>query len=838
MFDVRCFIVDVRMLTSSIRHQTSNIFFVAVLIGTLAGSAGADETAYNFAVQLYRNSQWQQAATAFAETLSDDSQDSARSVAAHFYQGECLMQLEDYSKAREHYRIVLKQASTGPYAQRALFRIGESSWLANDADSSKPLLQEFVRTYPHDALAAYALTYLGEIELLGGNPEQSIAAYQTVVERFSHTSHVNKARLGLAKSLLAAGRTDEVHLALARLISEENAPFVGEALLILGRSHYEAGEYDVALEKFRRISLSFPEHRLVSQAKLAAGWSLWKLGVFEEVADEVASLAEKPKWIVDANYLIGMAEYGQDNWPGAVQRLNQALEGAENHPGRDAILFYLGENCLRDGQVDAAAKWFQTLGEQHPHSRWADDALWGIARIAQKGHEVDKFQTAVVQLQNRFPKSHYLDRLKQLQTGEEEYIALPYENDILNEAAGLQRDGLFDAALAAYHELLDQKKIGRTHSEALRLTAQLHNQLAQYPEANRLFKQFLDQYPDSVHAAEVISELAWIGNQTGNLDVAATKFQTLYENFPQSPQALEAAYWLAHAAADKEEDGQAATYVDWLFDRLAKQSESRPKSLWEQTILLKCQLAAASDQWQEIKEQLAQESKTLNEEFEDGPRKTRAFFWLAEAEFRTGHPNEALALFDQLVEQTKNSEEPWIAMVPLRRAQLRSRRQQWTEVLKILGKAGGLRLETLGKKNPKASFPLQYEVDYLRGRAHAGLGEMTSARREYRRVLNDKTASGTTTETMAQWMIGETFFHQNDYSRARQAYRKVIDGHTRPEWQARAALQEGKCWELEQNWEEAKAVYSNAIKQWQGSDSAAQLKARLKWANSQTTQRR
>jgi len=78
------------------------------------------------------------------------------------------------------------------------------------------------------------------------------------------------------------------------------------------------------------------------------------------------------------------------------------------------------------------------------------------------------------------------------------------ENELLNEAVGLQRDGRFDAALAAYHELLDQNPIGRTHSEALRRTAQLHRQLAQFAEAGRLFQKFLGQYPDSEHAPEVM----------------------------------------------------------------------------------------------------------------------------------------------------------------------------------------------------------------------------------------------------------------------------------------------------------------------------------------------
>ena len=76
MFDVRCLIFDVKLFTSSIRHQTSNIFSVAVLIGTFGATAVADETTFDLAIRLYQQAQWQQAATAFAEAVPADSQDS------------------------------------------------------------------------------------------------------------------------------------------------------------------------------------------------------------------------------------------------------------------------------------------------------------------------------------------------------------------------------------------------------------------------------------------------------------------------------------------------------------------------------------------------------------------------------------------------------------------------------------------------------------------------------------------------------------------------------------------------------------------------------------------
>ena len=116
------------------------------------------------------------------------------------------------------------------------------------------------------------------------------------------------------------------------------------------------------------------------------------------------------------------------------------------------------------------------------------------------------------------------------------------------------------------------------------------------------------------------------------------------------------------------------------------------------------------------------------------------------------------------------------AMVPLRRAQLAARRQQWTKCLNFV--------EELNQRHP--DFELAYEADYLRGRALAGRGQMSAARESYQRVLNNPNAQQTETAAMAQWMIGETYFHQYDLPRAREVYLKVIEQHPKPEWQARA----------------------------------------------------
>ena len=394
--------------------------------------------------------------------------------------------------------------------------------------------------------------------------------------------------------------------------------------------------------------------------------------------------------------------------------------------------------------------------------------------------------------------------------------------ELLDKAAGLQRAGRLESAQATYKELLGQELSGTLREELLRRSARLNYQLAQYQQSRELYQKQLQEFPQGKHAPEGLAMLAWVHLAEGETDYADQQFRLLHAKFPQSAQAPEAAYWLALTSADEKDSVEALRYVDWLIRELSpaeKRSSERLKQIWHRGLCLKCQLAAETEQWHAIKDLLAENYEHMDE----GAYRTKVLFWSAEAEFRTRNFDQARLHLSELQSRTIGIHEPWVAMVPLRRAQLAARRQQWSEVLKII--------EPFEKNY--LDFQLRYEVDYLKGRALAGCGKMSAARRSYQRVLENLSAQNTETAARAQWMIGETFFHQRDYTRAREAYTQVLEYQSESDWQARAALQAGKCWELQEDWKQARSVYKQALNRWHASESGTQLQARLRWTEKQ-----
>jgi len=298
----------------------------------------------------------------------------------------------------------------------------------------------------------------------------------------------------------------------------------------------------------------------------------------------------------------------------------------------------------------------------------------------------------------------------------------------------------------------------------------------------------------------------------------------MLEKFPQSPQADEAAYWLALAAADVKDSETAHIFIDVILKSWNQQEEAtrdRHNLIRGQALCLKCQLAAEEDSWHEIRKLLSSHDWRS----ETGLITSRLYYWEAESDFRLGEYIAARKKYESIQLLTVGLTEPWIPMVPLRLAQLAARQQQWKHVLELV--------KDIDVSHPE--FELAYEADYLRGRALAGLGQMSEARGAYQEVLRNELTGGLETAAMSQWMIGETFFHQHDYENALDAYQQVMLKHRFPEWQSRAALQAGKCAELEGRWQEAIQLYQQALESWQDTEVAGLLSGRLEWSQRQAT---
>jgi len=101
------------------------------------------------------------------------------------------------------------------------------------------------------------------------------------------------------------------------------------------------------------------------------------------------------------------------------------------------------------------------------------------------------------------------------------------------------------------------------------------------------------------------------------------------------------------------------------------------------------------------------------------------------------------------------------------------------------------------------------------------------ARDHYQQVIDSTDGSGTETAAIAQWRIGETFFHQNKHKDAIAAYSKTNANYGFEKWNSAALIQAGKCQEHLGNWQHAVKLYSQLLERYPTSEYVVDTRERL-----------
>lgn len=372
----------------------------------------------------------------------------------------------------------------------------------------------------------------------------------------------------------------------------------------------------------------------------------------------------------------------------------------------------------------------------------------------------------------------------------------------------LAREHQEDAALAMFDLVVERYPKTPAVPEALLESARILARLRQFDAALKTYSRIVEEFPQFEKTDAACYERAWVLYDTNRRDEAYAAFEQVYKEHRNGKVWADATYRLARQAL---EQGDAKT-AERLTEELLAHSSGSPDA--DDALALRWRLAAARQDWRAVDAAAAR----LLAESPRSPLATAAEFWRAEAAFRQNDRKGAEERFDAIWEKHRGNREDWVAAVRLRRAQLAAAAEKWDDAHQIA-------VET---KEQFPEFPQTYELDYVIGRSLAAKGEFSDARDAYFRVISSEQGGKTETAAMAQWMIGETFFHQEDFDTAAKAYLRVEILYDFPEWEALALLQAGKCHEKLQQSKEAADLYRRLIEQFPENRFAADAKNRLK----------
>lgn len=713
--------------------------------------------------------EWDVAAATLLAAAADGDQ-LPLGAALHFHAGDALVQAGKLDEAKAQFELALQRWPESEFADDCWLGKLHVALAAGDHAGLDQLAAEFVQRFPKSLL-------------------------QTSVERTQ------------ARSFLARKQPGEAIKLLERLTSAAATPApagttaLSDAAHDAATNHYllalaylDAERFDDALKALEPV-LALPSGDLKLDGQRAQATALVALGKdAEAVAPLRAYVAahaqgDEAAW-GRAELAIALARCQQ--WEQAKQTYAELLSQHAGHKLIPPTAAALAEAALAAEDKTWSAELFASLARDENPPEYIARGLSGVAWSEYKAGEAAQAAGTFEQLLKRFP-----------------------ENPLAAEAA-LVRGQILEQlnepqqALAMYRRVIGDYAGSPQLASALLGAARLSERLELDAEAAALYERLDKEFPNLPEHESVLYEWAWTLKKLNKPAEADLQFERLRSAMPRSPFWADAVYRLAeHANQAKDYDR-----ADQLLSELLA-GDPDPKVM-PHALYLQAQVAVGAEKWDRVAAPL----KRLAAEFPESPLLPLASYFAAEAAYRQGDYEAAGKQFEELAEAQRGGQAKWLPMVALRQAQIFALQKKWPEALDLA--------QQIAAQHP--DFEQQYEVDYLIGRCLANEGRFDDARSAYRKVTRSETGGKTETAAMAQWMIGESYFHQKNYETAVREYLKTEILYAYPTWQAGALLQAGKCHEILGEWKQASELYARLLKTYPETTFAEEASKRLREA--------
>lgn len=791
------------------RGDSRAIEYYSELLRAFPGSAHAAEARLQLGIQYYRNGGLSDAMHQFGlvETdypLADSPHSTDLRTRARYWTGVTQLARKDFDNAAKTLLSVESINSNHPLVAAATYFAAESFRASERCKRANQAYTRVVRDHGDSKWADDAL--LGRIRVASINGqhiavEQLAQEFGELFEKSEHLASVLELR---ARSLIA--RTEyqkaEEHLMHGIQLCGRGVPsgqtptsdsheqlnslrFMA-SLCCLGQD-----KWSDALRHLDQISLNSADS-LAARAALVRGCAKLELGRHSEATDDLQTALSE---LVDESIRdrcrakLVRAHLAQERHADA-ENVYRSIENGDVDCRFESAR-RIADQLSNDREYNRAVIFYQELlqSDQPDHRGAGYQGLaWCHYRLGDDRQAAAAFRTFIKDFPNHELVSQSTLMLARCleSSGDSKRAAIA----VLHQANWHGSDDVAVEAWLTQARLLDT--CGRTHAAIIALEEACHD--------NTICQDDLDR---------VLYRLGWL-YQTSNQQIAAKRaFQMLHQEHPQSPLWADATYRLAKIQTELNEIDEAAVVLERLF------RSSQDCNIYPHALLLQANVSSKTGAWQETLSLV----KQLVDEYCHLEIGREAEYWQAEASFRVGELDVARQRFRSLSFLPETAVKPqWQAIVPLRLAQLSAWNENWTEAAR--------QARIVLDRYP--TFSQSFEADYLLGRCLAIEAKFSKAREHYARVLDSENAAKTETPAMAQWMIGETYFHQKNYEKAICAYLRVDILYQNRHWQAAALLQAAKCFELINEVEDAANIYSRLIAEFPDTAFASQAIDRRK----------
>ncbi len=520
----------------------------------------------------------------FYEKLLSDVKFSSYREPALYDLGRFYYERGEYRAALRTFERIISEFPYEKYYGSALFWAGNSAAKLNLFEDAAELYGEAISMSFTNKYYVESIYALAELYRKNNDFEDAISYYDELLSYHSDSRLAPYAQLKIGICYFKSGEYDNAILELTepriKLLPKDKQL---EAQYYVANSYFRMKEYDKALKIYRDLLKTFPDEKEANRIRFNQAWINFQSGMYEEAyrifnflsklaEDEIAEQSlywageakryngetELARLIFKrfmqlypnsplmgmANFNLGLLIYEQGDKEEAKNYLLDAIDKIDGNPLAKAYVL-LGEIYLEDGNFEKAVLMFKSavLTQQ------ADEKT-------KKGAKLGLGTTYF------YEKKYSLAR----KTLTDLYLSdKTFESDKVHFFLAETHFALGDyySAIEHYKQVKDKK--GKFAELALFGKAYAYFNLKNYPDAAYFFDELINEFPDSPKAAEARLRLADSYYGTKNFKQAADIYEYAYLKYNEKFDDF-AYYQYGKTLANLKEN----TYAIRIFSELQK----------------------------------------------------------------------------------------------------------------------------------------------------------------------------------------------------------------------------------------------------------------------------
>lgn len=462
-------------------------------------------------------------------------------VEASFRKGDVWFRAKNYPKAVENYEASLKKY---PEAQssypNAYYNQAESLFLMNKYNKSLDVFRDFIKKFPSDENAAYAMTRVGELlDIFGADTSRVMGAYLETYFRYGESPNAVIARLRLLSARMTAMKPKEVRSAVEEIMSlakKVDLPNIEQfATVMVADGYTRRKEYQKSIDLLSKyykenptsVDVPLMSNRIVSnindklESEVEAGNFIQSLRTHSQYADTWLKNSKRldTKYYVGRAFELGGAPVEAEKYYKDVLNRSYAIRGTpeakeiqvkEKVPSEDELNLRLAAVFTQEQKFNQAYEHLKNIKTPE--------------KLPDQG-QIERVNVAVKLLEKRGDNEsaiRYLGELLRTWKGQPELVAEPYL-----KLAELQTKQGRNAETIQALEMVDQlqtdsgKVPAVVHAKALESLGEALLTKGENDKAIAAFERLLEKYEETRPLSSIRYKLGQIYFKRGESKKAA-----------------------------------------------------------------------------------------------------------------------------------------------------------------------------------------------------------------------------------------------------------------------------------------------------------------------------